>query len=84
MPMVMYMSLMELVKAEVEVPRLMRKPPIITTGRWPKRLHSMVATGAAVGEKGHDSVGLFPSSLHSSIPYSFATATSYFSFIISM
>lgn len=31
--MVMYMSLMELVKAEVQVPRLMRKPPIITTGR---------------------------------------------------
>lgn len=33
MPMVMYISLMEVVKAEVMVPRLMRKPPIITTGR---------------------------------------------------
>lgn len=61
MPMVMYMSLIELVKAEVEVPRLMRKPPIITTGRWPKRLLSMVAMGAAVGEEGHDNDGLFPS-----------------------
>lgn len=56
----MYMSLMELVKAEVQVPRLMRKPPIITTGRWPKRLLSMVATGATVGEEGHYSDGAFP------------------------
>lgn len=53
MPMVMYMSLTELVKAAVQVPRLTRKPPIITTGRWPKRLLSMVARGAAVGEEGH-------------------------------
>lgn len=33
MPMVMYISLMELLNAEVTVPRLMRMPPIITTGR---------------------------------------------------
>lgn len=32
-PVVMYISVMELVKAEVIVPRLIRKPPIMTTGR---------------------------------------------------
>lgn len=74
MPMVMYMSLMELVKAEVEVPRLMRKPPIITTGRWPKRLLSMVARGAAGGEEGHDSGCSIVD--YCSSPYSFATETS--------
>lgn len=47
--MVMYISLMELVKAEVMVPRLMRKPPIITTGRLPKRLLSMMDKGAVGG-----------------------------------
>lgn len=49
--MVIYMSLMELVKAETMFPRLMRKPPIITTGRWPKRLLSSVDKGAEVGLK---------------------------------
>lgn len=47
--MVMYISLMELVKADVMVPKQVRKPPIMTTGRKPKRLLSIVAKGA-VGE----------------------------------
>lgn len=32
-PVVMYISVTELVKAEVIVPRLIRKPPVMTTGR---------------------------------------------------
>lgn len=44
--MVMYISLIELVKAEAMFPRVMRKPPIITTGRLPKRLLNIVDKGA--------------------------------------
>ncbi|MEQ2159434.1 hypothetical protein GOODEAATRI_022799 [Goodea atripinnis] len=45
----MYISLMPLIKAEEIIPRLMRKPPIMTTGRQPKRLLSIEARGAEGG-----------------------------------
>ena len=45
--MVRYIWLMEVVKAEVMVPRLMRTPPVITTGMQPMRVLSTVDSGAA-------------------------------------
>ena len=50
MPIVMYISLMDLVKPLLMVPRLMRKPPTMIMGRNPNRLLNTVARGA--GETG--------------------------------
>lgn len=46
MPMVMYISTMDWVRAVVIVPRLIRNPPSMTTGRWPKWLLNSVERGA--------------------------------------
>ena len=49
--MVTYIWLMEVVKAELMVPRQTRTPPATATGRQPKRLLSTEASGAE-GNKG--------------------------------
>lgn len=45
-PMVMYISLTEVVNADVMVPKLIRNPPSMTTGWQPKRLLITVERGA--------------------------------------
>src|SRR4029434_6966831 len=47
MPRVMYISLMDLVKLLLMVPRLMSKPPTMTVGLNPNRLLNTVERGAA-------------------------------------